>query len=222
MSEKQKVIFDMDGTLYKFKGPENTTFVQSQFYADLKVQIVDYIAARLNVSKQEAQQYMETVGQDYDGELSLGFEKEYAIDRYDYYEGTWGAMTPAEYIVSNPDLKSMMDEFAGRSVLLTAAPKVWAQKVIEYLNLGNVFEDRFITGEPDIRKPNPEVFKQAAQLLGVDPEEVISVGDQNYSDIVPAASLGMKTILIGPEQQSADYRVDSVIGALAILKAWQQ
>ena len=48
---------------------------------------------------------------------------------------------------------------------------------------------------PPIRKPNPEVFLNAAAALAVGPDDCLVIGDRIDTDIVPAKLLGMTTVL---------------------------
>lgn len=47
-----------------------------------------------------------------------------------------------------------------------------------------------------ISKPDPEIFRLGCELLGVSPEEVLVVGDSLEKDIMPAASIGCRTLHI--------------------------
>ena len=49
--------------------------------------------------------------------------------------------------------------------------------------------------DPPLRKPNPEVFLNAASALEVEPDECVVVGDRVDADMVPAKRLGMTTVL---------------------------
>jgi putative hydrolase of the HAD superfamily len=214
---EKKYIFDLDGTLYAFASTGHVTFGTSVFYMDLKKRILAYIADSLEVSEKEAEEIFAKVDGEFNGELSIGFEKTYGIDRYAYYEATWSC-EPKDYIVANARLAEALAPFRGQALLLTAAPQAWASKVLRYLNIADIFGENIITGEPDIRKPDPAVFLQAAKQLGAHPSNITSIGDQNYSDIVPAKSLGMTTILIGPEQLDAHHRVDTIYDAINVIK----
>lgn len=213
---EKKVIFDLDGTLYSF-APGYVSFVESAFYAELRMRIIAYLMKRLKINDNEAQEVFEKVDSRFKGELSIGFEKMYGIDRYEYYQATW-SLSPKDYIGSDVQLAEALAPFRGRALLLTAAPRAWALSALEHLGVADIFGENIITGEPDIRKPNPAVFTQAAKQLNAHPGDIISIGDQNYSDIVPARSLGMTTILIGPELQDAHYRAASVYDAINIIK----
>jgi len=45
------------------------------------------------------------------------------------------------------------------------------------------------------RKPHALVFETALRALGVRPEEAVMVGDSYEIDVVPAAALGLATVL---------------------------
>lgn len=209
-------IFDLDGTLYDLDGVPGTRFGASRFCADLMANTKTFISERLGVDQEEASQIHTRIIKTYEGELSLGLEAEYDIDRYDLFEATWG-QPPEKYIGANPELTKMLAPFAGRSALLSAAPRVWVDLVLEYLEVGDVFGGQIYTGEPDLRKPNPEIFRLITKQLGTKPQNCLSIGDQNYSDIIPAKAIGMQTALIGPEQLDADFSAESLQGILEII-----
>lgn len=56
---------------------------------------------------------------------------------------------------------------------------------------------------PPLRKPDVRVFSQAAERLKVAPQECVMVGDRIDDDIVPAKSLGMRTILFRTGRHAA-------------------
>lgn len=217
MQPSKKYIFDLDGTLYSFAATGHVTFGKSVFYADLRSRILAYVAVTLGVTSGEAEGIFAKVDQEFGGELSIGFERTYGIDRYAYYAATWDC-NPEDYIPANPKLAGLLAPFQGRALLLTAAPRAWADRAVQYLGVAETFGENIITGEPDIRKPDPAVFRQAAKQLNALPSDIVSVGDQNYSDIVPAKLLGMTTVIIGPEQLDAHHRVDSIERAITLIK----
>lgn len=208
----------MDGTLYQFDKGQGQTFTASRFYTDLRNNVYSFFMDRRGISSEEAMAEYERIKELYNGEVSLGVEAEYGIDRYDFFENTWD-FNPEGYIEKDTDLPEMLDQLKGRVALLTAAPRVWAVNVLAYLNIDDAFEGRLYTGEPDDRKPNPRVFQRIADDFSVPTASVFSIGDQEESDIIPARSLGMKTILIGSSQNTvADYQAADVKLAIGLLR----
>lgn len=119
---EKKYIFDLDGTLYSFASTGYVTFGKSVFYMDLRKRILAYIADSLKVSNKEAEEIFAKINEEFNGELSIGLEKTYGIDRYAYYEATWSC-EPKDYIEANLTLATALAPFRGQALLLTAAPE---------------------------------------------------------------------------------------------------
>lgn len=216
--EGYRAIFDMDGTLYQFDRGQGGEFTASHFYSDLRNNIYGFFMARLGMNREEAVSNYERIKDEHHGEVSLGVEAEYGIDRCDYFAETWGTLDPAEYIEANEALPEVLNALKGKIALLTTAPRVWAIKVLAYLNIEDAFDDRIYTGEPDLRKPDPQVFQNIADDFEVKPSQVFSIGDQEKTDIAPAQAIGMRTIRIGQGETKADYQADDVITAVNLLR----
>ena len=218
MKEQNRFIFDMDGTLYRFDKGQGQTFTASRFYTDLRNNVYSFLMDRQGISSEKAMSEFDRIKDLYNGEVSLGVEAEFGIDRYDFFENTWN-LNPEKYIEKDADLQEMLGQLKGRVALLTAAPRVWAVNVLTYLNIDSAFEERLYTGEPDDRKPNLRVFQRIADDFSAPTANVFSIGDQEYSDIIPAKSLGMRTVLIGSSQDTvADYQASDVKLAIGLLR----
>ncbi|HEX7042425.1 MAG TPA: HAD-IA family hydrolase [Patescibacteria group bacterium] len=217
MKKAYRFIFDLDGTLYSFDKGRGSTFAGSKFYMDLKENICAFLMRHLKVSKKEALEEYIRINKLYKGEVSLGVRQEYGIDRDKYFENTWN-LNPKKYVLQNKKLSSIFTPLIGRATLLTAAPRIWAIRVLQRLNLENTFGESIYTGEPILRKPNPLIFQKIAEDLSVDASRIISIGDQEESDILPAKSIGMKTIRIGGDATEADFQVENIDDAINLLR----
>ena len=81
---------------------------------------------------------------------------------------------------------------------------------------------------PPIRKPNPEVFLNAAAALDVRPDDCFVIGDRIDTDIVPAKLLGMTTVLFRTGrharqqprtwEETPDHQVETVPALAAVLE----
>lgn len=203
-----KFIFDLDGTLYNFDDLEGKKFYESRFYGKIKENIYSFLCDRLKYSNEQIKLELEFADKNYSSEYSLYFESKFGISRYDYFEYCFN-LEPKEFIKKNSDLPKLFKQIQGNALILTAAPKAWASKALDFLDLTQYVGDLLITGEPNIRKPNPEVFRQALNVLNAKPENTISIGDQEHSDIIPAKSIGLKTAIIG-KSNFADYELKDV------------
>jgi len=216
--EKYRFIFDMDGTLYQLDKGRSRQFTASRFYADLKGYVYDFFMAKQNITRNLAIKEYERIINIYQGEVSLGVEAEYGIDRYEFFAGTWGKLNPAIYIETDEALPAIFSGLSGKIALLTSAPGVWATKVLAYLNLQEIFGSAIYTGEPDVRKPNPLIFQQIIDTFKVRPSRVFSIGDQEASDIIPARAVGLRTLRIGLDETCADYQAKDIFTAINLLK----
>jgi len=207
MKPKPLIIFDLDGTLYDFDNSNSVNFTSSRFYREIKNRAYAFLAAKLNIDMETAKDVYERIKQDFNGEVSLGVESQYGIDRYEWFGATWN-LDPKDFL-KRENRKSLLDSLEAEVAILTAAPRVWASRSLDYFGLSE-YKNRLFTGEPDLRKPNPQAFKQICDAIGIPPKRTISVGDQVATDILPAKSIGMKTILIRSYSNDADYCTDSL------------
>jgi len=67
--------------------------------------------------------------------------------------------------------------------------------LVEY-ELSDFFDTIIVSGDVNLRKPNPEIFKLALKDLGVDPSQAIFVGDTLETDISGSRKAGMVPIHI--------------------------
>ena len=62
--------------------------------------------------------------------------------------------------------------------------------------IGKYFDNPGISGVYGYRKPDVRLFLRACADLAVEPHECVMVGDRIDNDVVPARSLGMRTVLV--------------------------
>lgn len=202
-----KYILDLDGTLYRFKN--SATLLTSSFYSDIKKNIFSFLASEVGVAENQLEETFSKLKQTYGEQISIAIEKEFGINREQYFSHTWN-LDPQKYIDPTDEPRIVLEHLKGNFAILTNAPMIWAKRALQYLNVYDLTKDLLFTGEPDIRKPSPEAFRQVGEFLQVPFEHIYSVGDQLHSDILPPKSLGMKTILIGAKSDEADYCVESL------------
>jgi len=72
-----------------------------------------------------------------------------------------------------------------------------------------------------VRKPNPEIFMLGVKALGMKPEETVVVGDSYTKDILPAHSIGCRTVWIKgkgwEDEEITDNVADVTISTIANL-----
>ncbi|MCD8507552.1 HAD family hydrolase [Candidatus Woesebacteria bacterium] len=218
MSTIQAIIFDMDGTLYAFDDNEESAFASSQFGQCIRANILSFLQKQCALSANDAEKKYLELQKQYAGHISLACEKELGVSRNEYFAATWNV--PAErFLQYNDSLAQLLSGLSVRAGLLTAAPQVWTEKVLDFLQIRSLFGEAIFTGESDLRKPNPAAFLQLAQYWNLEPKAILAIGDQEQSDILPAKEIGMKTLRIAKHAQTqADFIAPDIVSALNVLK----
>jgi FMN phosphatase YigB (HAD superfamily) len=215
MKQVEAVIFDLDGTLYPF--PDGGTFTQIPFGQTISRNVTDFIQREFDLTREQAERRREELHEQFNGEMSLGLESAFGIDRMRFFAETWD-LQPEEFVLVPDGIRRKLGELSVPLVLLSAAPRVWVDRVLAHMQIAEVFEGRVITGEPDIRKPSEKVFRLAAEMANVPVETIVSIGDQEYTDIIPAKSIGMMALRIGSNETSADAWAPDICTAIDIAK----
>ncbi|MEM2739481.1 MAG: HAD family hydrolase [Candidatus Bathyarchaeia archaeon] len=74
--------------------------------------------------------------------------------------------------------------------------------ILSKLLLDRFFDSISISCDVGYRKPHPAIFMKALSEVGVEASRSIFVGDNPYTDVYGASSIGMKTILVlNPSEQ---------------------
>lgn len=219
MNKIEAIIFDLDGTLYSFDEKSENTFSASAFGQQIYANCIAFLQERLELNESEATQRYKEFSNKYHREVSLALECEYEIPRSEYFAATW-SLEPKNYLTFRSQLPLVLAKLDVRKGVLTAAPRVWATPALQFLEIQDFFGEAVFTGDPDTRKPQPAAFLQLAQYWDLPPENILAIGDQEWSDIAPAKSVGMQTLRIGKNTQTqADYLASDVLSALALLQA---
>jgi putative hydrolase of the HAD superfamily len=110
-----------------------------------------------------------------------------------------------------------------RLAVVSDAPgrEAWLRLVA--LNFHHVFDHVVTFEDTKVRKPAPEPFRRALQLLGTRPEETLMVGDWAERDVVGAAQVGMVTAFarygdtFGTKESHARYDLNDVSEVLSVI-----
>lgn len=189
--QRQVIIFDMDGTLYQLDGLNNG-FSGSKLETKVLSNATNFILNKENCSIIAAQQILQE-GLNNPIGISQYLSERYTISREDYFNIVWN-ISPKEIIQNFQKAVEVVATIAKgdkKLILVTSAPKVWQQQVLNYLGLTEIFESVY-TGEDF--KQKPEIFSMLAERYL--PTNILSVGDQLKTDIQPAVELGFQTFLV--------------------------
>jgi putative hydrolase of the HAD superfamily len=75
-------------------------------------------------------------------------------------------------------------------------PGFGLRKFLANKGIADYFDLMLFSDEEGVRKPNPEIFRKAAQKLQTKPHDIVHVGDNLKSDVWGAQNAGFKAILL--------------------------
>jgi putative hydrolase of the HAD superfamily len=81
-------------------------------------------------------------------------------------------------------------------VVVSNGQRVFSEPEMRYLGLCDKFQHIIFSSDFGHKKPDPRIFLEAVKLLGLEPQEVLCIGDNFDNDIIPASKLGMKAMHI--------------------------
>jgi len=216
--KKKLLIFDMDGTLYTFK---EGSFSKSVLRKKVLENASHYIAKKLNKSKSETRDILEYIEVKYGEDISLALEKEYGINKNDYFNVVWN-ISAKGIVKRKPRLREFLLKIREKYsyALVSDAPIIWMMNVLKELDVEDIFKNKIYSGEGRLRKVFGNSLQFVASELMFKPENCIVVGDQENTDIVQAKNNGMLAVLISEHEKitEADYVIKDIFGLRDILK----
>jgi putative hydrolase of the HAD superfamily len=172
-------------------------------------------------------------------ELSLSWDDAWALQkRYLHEHGTTLAglmanhgVDPERYLdevhdvsldalVPDRELRSALARLPGRRLVFTNGDERHAGRVLDKLELADLFEATFHIAAADyVPKPHPATFARMVAAHRVAPAETCFFEDSE-KNLAPAASLGMTTVLVGPHAGAStadfvDFRTDALAAFLS-------
>ncbi|OCS82596.1 HAD family hydrolase [Caryophanon tenue] len=117
------------------------------------------------------------------------------------------------HCVAFPHMHDMLDELKRHHIVLGMITNGYGQfqmDNIKALGIEAYFDVILVSEWEGMKKPDPNIFKKALQLLQVMPSESLFIGDHPENDIAAAQAVGMKAIWKQNEQWT-DVKADAVI-----------
>jgi putative hydrolase of the HAD superfamily len=134
---------------------------------------------------------------DYAAELRalLGEVSDAELDRF--LDAEHGAWRPARALVGSAH--ALLETLRDRRLRLGIVANTWPEparlvrRELDELGVTERVDRIVLSGEIGVRKPSPAIFERALAALGLDPLEVLFVGDRLTDDVAGAAAVGMST-----------------------------
>jgi putative hydrolase of the HAD superfamily len=183
------LLLDLDDTVY----PAGTGLWEA-----IGERINDFMVDAVGIDRSQApslrQHYFELYG------TSLnGLRLHHGVDPFAYLRYVHDV--PLErYLGPDPELRSMLERLAPSVTIFSNADSAHARRVLRQLGVDDLI-DRIIdiVALEWVNKPQPEAYRRAMNLCGLDDPAAYLVVDDQARNLLPAAALGMGTVLVGNE-----------------------
>jgi len=205
------IIFDLDGTLLN-RDASIEMFVDCQ-YDRLNIELghipKDTYTKRFIELDQRGYVWKDKVYQ----QLAAEFELK---------EITWEELLQdylsqfKNHCMAFPNLKKMLEGLKSQNLLLGMITNGFGQFQMDNmksLQIEKYFDVILVSEWEGIKKPDPRIFNKALNILNVQPNEAIFVGDHPENDVLAAKKVGMKGIWkkdLHWRNAEADYIVDDL------------
>lgn len=126
------------------------------------------------------------------------------------------------HVSLDPDVMEVLRKLEGKyklGLISNFGIPECAWKLLEKFGLNEFFDVVIISGEINRRKPSPEIFRKALNILNVPASKSVFVGDMLDLDVTGPKNVGMKSILVKrrPIVERVDVEPDKRISSLAEL-----
>lgn len=182
------LFFDLDDTLYP---------PTARLWEAIRQRMSFYMVNRLRIPAEQVEALRQHYLENY-GTTLRGLQQDYPVDTEDYLHYVHN-LPLAEFIQPDPDLREMLLSLPQRRWIFTNADAAHARRVLQTLELENVFE-----GIIDVRaidfsnKPDPQAYLRALQIAGEQIPAACIIFDDAPRNLAPARQLGFTTILVNP------------------------
>ena len=178
---------DLDDTIYEASGG---------MLREIHLRMNDYIARTLNISLEQAHALRSKYWATY-GSTFIALWRLHRIDPVDFLTKTHD-FDPAPYIHYSGDVAADLSALEGMKVVYTNGPRIYAQRVLEYLGITAVVDDLVCSTEMRLFgdwRPKPSASMLLAQCAryGVNPAERVLV-DDTWMNLKAAKAARLKTV----------------------------
>lgn len=115
--------------------------------------------------------------------------------------------------------KPVLERLAGRMPLVLVSNFYGnMHTVLDEFRLSHLFNDVVESSVVGVSKPDPQIFWLGVEKLGLEPFQTVMIGDSPDKDIIPAQSIGCRTVwLRNTTWSDQECTPDSIISSLAQL-----
>jgi putative hydrolase of the HAD superfamily len=179
-------LFDLDGTLY----PAECGFLDT-----VVDRMTDFVETVTGLPRDEALKVQKAYLAEH-GLTLKGLMLHHGVDPNEFHAIFHDLSL--ECLAHDPVLLAALERLPGRRLIFTNADERHAERVLERLGLGHLFDDVFhIAAAGYEPKPNAAAFEAIGRAHAIDPHATAFFEDSERN-LAPAAQIGMTTVLVGP------------------------
>ena len=203
-------IFDLDDTLHD---------ASTHIFPVMNRAMTQYIQDQLALDEHKAHHLRQHYWQVYGATLK-GLMRHHGTNPHHFLRETHQFENLSELVVQTKRLRHLINSLSGRKVIFTNAPRDYALRVLDLLNITDLFELVFSVESTKFHaKPSVRGFQSLLKSIKAKPRDCIMLED-NLAALMTAKRLGMKTIWMSKKLAKpnfVDFRL-SKVSALANLK----
>jgi len=195
LSHVDQWVFDLDNTLYP---------IECEYMLLIEGRMTDFVMRQTGLDREAARALQKSYYHEH-GTTLAGLMANHGVDPQAFldevHEVSMDRLTP------DPELRAAIERLPGRRLVFTNGGSRHAERVLDRLNLNDLFEDTFHLEAADfVPKPNLATYESLITRHAVDPRRAAFFEDSE-KNLKPAFDLGMTTVLVGPkaEASTADF-----------------
>lgn len=210
----EAVIFDMDGVLIDSE-PANVDLISQFFQIHGKYASAQYLRSLVGRSAHDTWHL-----------TKAAWQEDITYEEYHQQFQAFQANHPIDYpSILYPQVKEVLAWLKEQGYLVAVASSSRLVKIKEVLKKCDIetYFDAIISGEQCIHsKPDPEIYRKAAQLLHVPVERCLAIEDSN-AGIASCKGANMKVVALvdpryGADPSQADAQIDEMRELIDVLK----
>lgn len=184
-------LFDLDNTLYP---------LESEFMGLIEVKMTDFVERMTGLPREEARLLQKKYYTEH-GTTLAGLMMNHGLEPKAFLDEVHDVSM--DRLVPDLALREAIDRLPGRRIIFTNGSVGHAERVLAHLNLRDLFSEVFAIETADyVPKPSLSTFDRISKLHAIDPP-MTAFFEDSEKNLVPAARMGMTTILVGPHAKDS-------------------
>ena len=210
----KNVIFDMDGVLID----------SEPFWAEAQIETL--AGYGIQISEPDCEKYTRGVRIDELAQIWIdlfNINLDYLLLKQQILDNVCEKIsTQGKAMVGIYEVLAFLKQNNIQTALATSSDRRVIKAVFDRLNLWDYFPIQCTAAEEELAKPHPAVYLTAAKRLNAAPKDCIIIED-SVVGLIAAKAANIRTFIVNPKFAEerfaiADYRVETLLDVLAILK----